>query len=116
MPGIARGKFDISQAEDSFKEYRDYFLEFFHAEKRDGLHEFEVMEDSDDAVLVNVTYCVFHEIPKLCGIKEACEPSCYSDEVFFPSFLDQVGGKFIRTKTLGRGDDCCDFRLERKKA
>ncbi len=72
-----------------------------------------ILEDSDKAIAVNVTYCAFCEIPRLCGIVEACDPGCYSDEVFFPGYLEPLGMRFVRTKTLARGGDCCDFRWER---
>lgn len=98
---------------DTFKAYRDYLMAFFVAEKDAGLHDYDVMEDSDKAVAINVTYCAFCEIPRLCGIVEACEPGCYSDEVFFPGYLEPLGIRFERTKTLARGGDCCDFRWER---
>ena len=101
--------------EDPFKAYRDYSVAFFEAEKKAGLHDFEVIEDSDDAIALNVTYCAFCEIPRLCGVVEACQPSCYSDEVFYPGYLKPLGIRFVRTKTLARGDDCCDFRFEKVK-
>ena len=101
------------QMEDAFKAYCDYLMAFFEAEKSAGLHEYDVIEDSDKAIAINVTYCAFCEIPRLCGIVEACDPGCYSDEVFFPAYLKPLGIRFVRTKTLARGGDCCDFRFEK---
>jgi hypothetical protein len=69
--------------------------------------------ETGKAIGINVTYCAFCEIPRLCGIVEACEPGCYSDEVVFPGHLEPLGIRFLRTKTLARGGDCCDFRWER---
>jgi hypothetical protein len=99
--------------EDVFKAYRNFLMAFFIAEKNAGLHEYEVVEDSKDAMAINITYCAFCEIPRLCGIIEACEPSCYADEVSIPNGLEPLGIRFIRTKTLARGGDCCDYRFER---
>ena len=104
---------DLGDDEDAYQAFRDYFLAFFEAEKRDGLHAYEVVEDSEKAIAINVTYCAFCEIPRLLGVVEACDPSCYSDEVFFPGYLEPVGIRFARTKTLARGGDCCDFRFEK---
>lgn len=101
------------QMEDIFKAQRDFLMAFFIAEKNAGLHEYEVIEDSKDAIAINVTYCAFCEIPRLCGIIEACDPSCYGDEVSIPYALEPLGIRFIRTKTLARGGDCCDYRFER---
>jgi hypothetical protein len=60
-------------------------------EKNAGLHEYEVIEDSDDAIQINITYCAFSEIPRLCGIIEACDPSCYGDEVSIPNAAELLG-------------------------
>jgi len=105
---------ELQGMENDFKAFRDYLMAFFAAEKEAGLHDYEVVEDSDRAIALNVTYCAFCEIPRLCGIVEACDPSCYSDEVFFPGHLEPLGIRFVRTKTLARGGDCCDFRFEKK--
>lgn len=101
------------QMDNVFKAYRDFLMAFFIAEKNAGLHEYEVIEDSENAIAINITYCAFCEIPRLCGIVEACEPSCYGDEVSIPYTLEPLGIRFIRTKTLARGGDCCDYRFER---
>ena len=105
---------ELQGMENDFKAFRDYLMAFFGAEKEAGLHDYQVVEDSDRAIALNVTYCAFYEIPRLCGIVEACDPSCYSDEVFFPGYLEPLGLRFVRTKTLARGGDCCDFRFEKK--
>jgi hypothetical protein len=102
--------------ENDFKAFRDYLMAFFAAEKEAGLHDYEVAEESDRAIALNVTYCAFFEIPRLCGIVEACDPSCYSDEVFFPGYLEPLGVRFVRTKTLARGGDFCDFRFEKEQS
>ncbi|MFH1675369.1 MAG: L-2-amino-thiazoline-4-carboxylic acid hydrolase [Pseudomonadota bacterium] len=104
---------DLEETQNGFKAFRDYLMAFFEAEKKDGLHEYDLVEDSDAAFAITVTYCAFCEIPRLCGIVEACDPSCYSDEVFFPGYLQPLGIRFLRTKTLARGGDCCDFRFEK---
>lgn len=104
---------ELQGFENTFKAFRDYLMAFFAAEKKAGLHDFEVVEDSEKSIAVNVTYCAFCEIPRLCGIVDACEPGCYSDEVFFPGFLAVLGIRFVRTKTLARGGGCCDYRFEK---
>jgi len=101
--------------EDPFTAWRDYWTAFWLAEKNAGLHDYEIAEDSDEAFAIHVKYCAFCEIPRLCGIVEACEPNCYSDEVFYPGYMEPLGVRFVRTKTLARGDDCCDFRFEKVK-
>ena len=104
---------ELGEEGNAFRAFRDYLVAFFEAEKEDGLHDYGVAEDSDRVIALNVTYCAFCEIPRLCGVVEACDPSCYSDEVFFPGHLEPLGIRFVRTKTLARGGDCCDFRFEK---
>jgi len=104
---------EFEQLDDLFGAFRQYMLAFFEAENRAGLHEYRIVEDSDDALAVDVTYCAFCEIPKRLGVIEAGEPGCYSDEVFFPGFLEPFGLRFVRTQTLARKGDRCDFRFER---
>ena len=106
---------EFEQLDDLFGAFRKYMLAFFEAEDRAGLHEYRIVEDSDDALAVDVTYCAFCEIPKRLGVMEACESGCYSDEVFFPGFLEPFGLRFVRTQTLARKGDCCDFRFERTR-
>ena len=113
---ILPSRSEFEQVDDLFGAFRAYLLAFFEAEEKAGLHEFRVVEDSDEALAVDVTYCAFCEIPKLLGIAEAGEPGCYSDEVFFPGFLDPFGIRFLRTQTLARKGDHCDFRFERTPA
>jgi hypothetical protein len=105
----------LREMEDPFKAWRDYWTAFWLAEKNAGLHDYEIAEDSDEAFVVNAKYCAFCEIPRLCGIVEACEPSCYADEVFYPGYMEPLGIRFVRTKTLAKGGDCCDFRFEKIK-
>ncbi len=104
---------EMEEEGNPFQAFRDYVIAFFEAEKADGLHDYEIAEDSDKALAINVTYCAFCEIPRLCGILEACDPTCYGDEVFFPGYLEPLGIRFVRTQTLGRGGDLCDFRFEK---
>lgn len=104
---------ELERLEDPFAALRQYMLAFFEAERSAGLHEYRVVEDSESALAVDVTYCAFCEIPKRLGIMQACEPGCYSDEVFFPGFLRPFGIRFVRTQTLARAGSCCDFRFER---
>jgi hypothetical protein len=104
---------DFKKVGDPFEAFRKYFIAFMAVDKEVGIHDFEVIEDTEDAIQVNVTYCAYYEIPKQLGVVEACQPNCYADDVFFPEFCEKMGTRFIRKGTLARGDDVCDFRFER---
>lgn len=103
-------KFKGEQGE--FQAFKKYVMALWKADQQAGLHHFELVEDSEDALAVNVTYCAYCQIPKELGIMEACLPACYSDDVFFPRFLEQLGVRFVRTRTLARNGEHCDFRFE----
>jgi len=107
---------EIDRLGDPFTVFRQYLLAFLEAERKAGLHEYRIAEDSDRAIAADITYCAFCEIPRRLGIMEACESSCYSDEVFFPGFLKPLGLRFVRTTTIARGGELCDFRFERISA
>jgi hypothetical protein len=100
--------------DDPFDAFREYYMALLVADREAGLHDFEVVEDSADAFQLNIIYCAYCEIPKRLGIIEACQPICYSDDVFFPEFGKKLGISFVRKETLARGNDVCDFRFERK--
>lgn len=104
---------DFKKVGDPFEAFRKYNMAHMAANKEAGIHDFEVIEDGEDAFQINVTYCASCEIPKQLGVVEACQPSCYADDVFFPDFCEKMGTRFIRKGTLARGDDVCDFRYER---
>ncbi len=106
---------ELKTLKHPFEDYMDFLIAEFEAEKEAGLHDFEIVEQTDETVRINVTYCAFCEIPKMCGIKEACEPGCYSDEVFFPNYLRALGIQFERTNTIARGGEVCDFKFIKLK-
>ena len=78
-----------------------------------GCHVYELVNNTDDTFQMNCIYCAWYEIPKLLGVKEACLPSCYADDVYLPNALGEIDIKFKRTNTLARGGNCCDFKFER---
>ncbi len=57
-------------------------------------------------VRFNVYSCPYVNIMKEMGCIEACPIVCRQDEYSYGN-MDKID--FIRTKTLGRGDDVCDF-------
>ncbi len=108
MPAAA----EFSTFDNPLSVAKEYILAMMAANKKVGIHESELVEDTDDAFQVNVTYCAFCEIPKSLGVMEAALSSCYADDVFFPKVMGEMGLRFVRKGTLARGDDVCDFRYE----
>ena len=59
---------------------------------------------------VDMIRCPYHDECVRCGCPELCPCFCDSDDITY----DGLHPKLVwhRTKTLGRGDDCCDFCLK----
>ncbi len=108
MPSTA----DFSTFDNPLNAAKEYIHAMMDADKKAGLHESELVYDSDDAFQINVTYCAFAEIPKRLGVMEATLSTCYGDDIFFPKVLEELGLRFVRKGTIARGDDVCDFRVE----
>lgn len=60
---------------------------------------------------VTITKCLWHTACVENGCAEMCRLFCAVDDVTYGG-LRKIG--FTRTKTLGNGDDCCDFHFFRK--
>ena len=103
----------IKKLEDPFHAFGKYIFSVLEADKEVGLHEFKVIEDSEEAMAFDITYCAFAEIPKQLGLAEAGIPNCYGDDVFLPDFLMPLGIRFLRNGTIAQGNRVCDFRFER---
>lgn len=69
------------------------------ADRAAGCHVYEVVENTDNTFQLNCICCAWYEIFRLLGVKEACLPSCYADDVYLPDALKMIGIKFIRTST-----------------
>jgi hypothetical protein len=113
FPSISPTPEDFKRSGDPWEAWKQYFLAMAEADKNAGCHVYELFENTDNTFQMNCIYCAWFEIPKLLGVKEACLPSCYADDVYLPDALRMIGIEFKRTSTMARGGDCCDFRFER---
>ena len=59
---------------------------------------------------IDMTRCPYHDECVRCGCPELCRCFCDSDDITY----DGLHPKLVwhRTKTLGRGDDRCDFCMK----
>lgn len=59
---------------------------------------------------IDMTRCPYHDECVRCGCPELCHCFCDSDDITY----DGLHPKLVwhRTKTLGRGDDRCDFCMK----
>ena len=62
---------------------------------------------------IDMIVCPYHQICKKYHCPEIVKAFCHSDDVAYGHMHPKL--EWARTKTLGRGDDCCDFILRIKK-
>ena len=74
---------------------------------------FEWVEDSDQCVAYDARECFYWNVLTACGAPELTAHLCAVDDLLYG---DLRGISWERTKTLGRGDDRCDFRFRRADA
>ncbi|MBO3809385.1 MAG: L-2-amino-thiazoline-4-carboxylic acid hydrolase [Candidatus Brockarchaeota archaeon] len=87
-----------------------HFLALFSKEA----HEFEVLEESEEALEVIVKKCIHAEIFKKFNAADIGEKLiCSGDHYVVKGF--NHGIELIRDKLLMRGDECCHFQFRLKK-
>lgn len=59
---------------------------------------------------IDMIRCHYHDECVRCGCPELCPCFCDSDDITYDGLHPKLVWR--RTKTLGRGDDCCDFCLK----
>lgn len=59
---------------------------------------------------IDMTKCPYHDACVKYGCPELCPCFCDSDDITYDGMHPKL--LWHRTKTLGRGDDCCDFCLK----
>jgi hypothetical protein len=73
----------------------------------------EWVEDSDQCIAYDIHECFYLNLLTAYGVPELTARFCRGDDVQFCSI---PGVAWQRTKALGRGDDCCNFRFCRADA
>lgn len=66
-----------------------------------------------DAVRFDMVRCPYHTACVKYGCPELCPCFCDSDDITYDDMHPDL--LWHRTKTLGRGDDCCDFGLSLRR-
>ena len=76
-------------------------------------YERRIVSESRELVGVDILVCPLYEMAKKLGMPEIASVVCLIDKG------QMTGFKYIdytRTKALGNGDDCCDYRLRFDKS
>ncbi len=70
---------------------------------------FVTHQSTNDVIRFDMLRCPYHDACAQYNCPELCRCFCDSDDITY----DGLHPKLVwhRTKTLGRGDDCCDFGL-----
>lgn len=63
---------------------------------------------------IDMTKCPYHDASVRYGCPELCRCFCDSDDITYDGLHPRL--LWHRTKTLGRGGDCCDFSLKLTQA
>ena len=66
-------------------------------------------EATKDVIRFDMVRCPYHDACQKYGRPELCRCFCDSDDITYDGLHPKL--LWHRTKTLGRGDDCCDFGL-----
>ena len=74
--------------------------------------EMQMVEDSDQCVAFDVFRCFYLDVLTAYGAPELVPLYCKLDDLMYEMLPPSI--TWERTGTLGRGDDCCDFRWCRK--
>jgi hypothetical protein len=70
--------------------------------------EKEIVTDSNQAFAFDMHSCFYLDVLTAYGAPELTPIYCRMDELLYKELPPMI--TWERAKTLGRGDDCCDFR------
>jgi len=73
--------------------------------------EIEWLEVSGQQIAYNINKCFYLEVLLEYGVPELTAQYCRVDDLIYDGLSPHA--RWARKKTLGRGDDCCDFHFER---
>jgi hypothetical protein len=71
------------------------------------------LEVSDEEIAFNMHRCFYLDVLTEYGVPQLTPYYCQIDDLIYADHSPRV--IWARTKTLGRGDDCCDFRFVNTK-
>jgi hypothetical protein len=74
--------------------------------------EIEWVEVSGKEITYNINKCFYLEVLLEYGVPELTAQYCRVDDLIYEGLSPHA--IWDRKRTLGRGDDCCDFRFERR--
>lgn len=100
---------DFKNYADPLYAFKEWFLAMMAANKKAGLFEYKIAQNAQDVFQIDCVWCAWYATYKQLGVEEACIPVCHADDAFYPEYFQQTDIRYKRTKTIGWGNDCCDF-------
>ena len=91
--------------------YRIYSKTFLRIMRETDLQK-STQKEGKNYYDITITDCFWYNACKAFGCPELCPAFCDVDDITYGN-LRKLG--FTRTKTLGKGGDCCDFHFYRKR-
>jgi hypothetical protein len=73
--------------------------------------DIEWLEVSRDEIRFDISRCFYMDVLAEYGVPELARPYCRVDDLIYDGISPYASWE--RKRTLGRGDDCCDFRFVR---
>ncbi|MDO5714498.1 MAG: L-2-amino-thiazoline-4-carboxylic acid hydrolase [Tissierellia bacterium] len=73
---------------------------------------YNISQEEKNESRYDIIKCPYHEICCDYGLPEMTDIFCTSDDIIYTSVHNNI--VFERSKTIGRGDDICDFHFYRK--
>lgn len=76
---------------------------------RDAGFDYKIYDTDKNTARLDMIKCPYHIMTVRYGCHELCVCFCDSDDTAYGDIHPKL--RWHRTKTLGRGNDCCDFSL-----
>ena len=93
-------------------DFRKTVAQRFAAQEKELNAAFDARLQADRGTWrVDMTKCPYYDTCVQYGCPELCHCFCDSDDITYDGLHPKL--YWHRTKTLGRGGDCCDFFLKR---
>lgn len=85
-----------------------HFLRFAW-QTTDAGFDYKIYDTDKNTARLDMIKCPYHIMTVRYGCPELCVCFCDSDDIAYGDIHPKL--KWHRSKTLGRGNDCCDFSL-----
>jgi len=106
---------DFKTFDDPFEAFKQYYLAHEEGAERTGCHQTNIVDNTDNALRVDVTHCAFDDLAKQLGIREACLLHCHAHDAALPTYLKEIGITYNRAGALPDGVSACVFRFQRER-